>query len=182
MSGKLGIYWKALKRFRLFDSSKSCLKTPSMNSPYRVLFVCMGNICRSPAAECVFRNFVEKSEIHRSIECDSAGTIDFHTGNAPDSRMRSAGNKRGYTIKDAARQVQHEDFEQFDLIITMDDKNFHNVQRMAPNSEYRATVRKFCDYISNFPDTEVPDPYYGGAAGFEHVLDLLEDGCGTILS
>ncbi|MGB0372938.1 MAG: low molecular weight protein-tyrosine-phosphatase [Opitutales bacterium] len=152
-----------------------------MEGPFKVLFVCMGNICRSPAGECIFRHIVESEGHSDTIEIDSAGTIGFHTGNSPDSRMRSAGAKRGYRIEGAARQLAEDDFQKFDLIVTMDDANFENASAIAPQGESRASLRKFCDFCEHHSDQEVPDPYYGGQSGFEHVLDLMEDGCRGIL-
>ena len=141
----------------------------------------MGNICRSPAGECVFRHFAEKAGVTERVETDSAGTIGFHSGNSPDSRMQAAGRKRGYSIEGAARQIRSKDFDEFDLIVTMDRDNFENVKAIAPGNETRATVREFCTFCTEHSDIEVPDPYYGGAAGFDHVLDLMEDGCRAIL-
>ena len=153
-----------------------------MPQPYKVLFVCMGNICRSPAGECIFRSFVEEAGLEESIEIDSAGTIGFHEGNPPDSRMKATGKRRGYSIVGAARQIKPADFAAFDLIVTMDNENYHNVMRIKPSGETRATVKPFCEFCTEHSEEEVPDPYYGGAAGFEHVIDLLEDGCRSILA
>ena len=141
----------------------------------------MGNICRSPAAECVFRHYVDEAGLSDKVEIDSAGTIGFHAGNPPDSRMQAAGKKRGYTIQGAARQIQTEDFHSFDLIITMDDENFRNISKSAPIGESRALLQRFCDFVPSRADTEVPDPYYGGQAGFDYVLDLLESGNEAVL-
>lgn len=153
-----------------------------MKSTYRVLFVCMGNICRSPAGECVFRSLIDSNGYSGFIETDSAGTINFHEGNQPDSRMQATAANRGYNIQGAARQIKKEDFEAFDLIITMDDENFHKVSRIQPAGRTRASVHKFCEFCTEHDDSEVPDPYYGGQAGFEKVLDMMEDGCANLIS
>lgn len=153
-----------------------------MKPTVNVLFVCMGNICRSPAGECLFAHLVEESGHSEKIKIDSAGTINFHAGNAPDKRMQLAGKARGYTIQGAARQIQTSDFNAFDLIITMDQSNHQNVLNLRPEGDTRAEIKAFCEFCSKHPNiTEVPDPYYGGAEGFETVLDLLEDGCAGIL-
>jgi protein-tyrosine phosphatase len=149
----------------------------------RVLFVCMGNICRSPAAEGVFRSFVERAGLSAHWEIASAGTIGMHAGELPDSRMRAAAERRGYLLRSRARRIEREDFSRFDLIVTMDEDNRRNVLALADNESGRARVRRFVDFCRKHPDADgVPDPYYGGAAGFERVLDLLEDGCEGLLN
>lgn len=148
----------------------------------RVLFVCLGNICRSPAAEGVMRSFVEREGLSDSIEVSSAGTIGMHAGCLPDARMREAAAKRGYELKSRAKQLRAEDFERFDLIVTMDDDNRRNALRLVKNDSQRAKLRRFCEFCTSHPYSEVPDPYYGGPEGFELVLDLLEDGCRGVLA
>lgn len=151
------------------------------NSPITsILFVCWGNICRSPAAENVMRQLLENADCPQ-ILCDSAGTLDAHAGNSPDPRMSAAGKRRGLPMTGRARGVRREDFENFDLIIAMDQANRSDLQTIAPNPEAMEKVRLFCEYCRNHDDSEVPDPYYGGPKGFEHVLDLLEDGCEGLL-
>ncbi|ATC66179.1 protein tyrosine phosphatase [Nibricoccus aquaticus] len=147
----------------------------------RVLFVCMGNICRSPAAECVMRTLVAKAGRSAQVEIGSAGTIGMHAGELPDARMRAAALKRGYALTSRARKFTAEDFAAYDLILTMDEENRRNVLALAKTEEDRARVRAFCEFCERHDDEEVPDPYYGGPQGFEHVLDLLEDGCRGIL-
>ena len=149
--------------------------------PYRLLFVCMGNICRSPAAEAVMRHLIESGGLAGRIECDSAGTIAFHTGNPPDHRMHMAAKNRGINTGGQARQICDDDYHSFDMILTMDDENLVNVRNMAPAGGYPAEIRPFCDFVSGSTAPEVPDPYYGGPRGFETVLDLLEDGCASLL-
>ena len=143
---------------------------------YRILFVCMGNICRSPAAEGVFRQMVSQEGGEGQIECDSAGTIDFHAGSAPDSRIRRTGQERGFEIGGRARHVQVSDLATFDLILVMDRDNLDYVTNLDGAGQYREKIRLFCDFVQHSSETEVPDPYYGGQAGFEKVFDLLEDG------
>ena len=140
----------------------------------------MGNICRSPSAENVMRSLLEKAGLDGQVVCDSAGTISYHTGNPPDPRMSKAGRARGLPMTGRARGVTREDLDTFDLVIAMDDENYADLLAIStPNN--RDSLRKFCDFCVNHSDTEVPDPYYGGAQGFEHVLDLLEDGCAQIV-
>lgn len=145
-----------------------------------VLFVCMGNICRSPAGENVMRKLLEDAGLEEEVFCDSAGTIGYHQGNPPDHRMCQSGRKRGLPMTGCARRVEAEDLERFDLILAMDEANYEELLSAATDGN-RAKIRRFCDFCVRHSDTEVPDPYYGGAQGFEHVLDLLEDGCAQIL-
>ncbi len=149
-------------------------------TPYRILFVCMGNICRSPAAEGVLRHMVRAEGLEDRILLDSAGTLGFHSGSPPDARMTRAAARRGIRLEGAARQFTRSDFEAFDLILTMDEDNYTNVRRLDPQDQFLSKVKRFCDFCQEFDDREVPDPYYGGEAGFEHVMDLLEDGCRQI--
>lgn len=136
-----------------------------------ILFVCMGNICRSPSAEAVFRQKAQAL----SLIIDSAGTVGSHAREKPDHRAQKAGIARGYSFdKIKARKVTVEDFDKFDMILAMDERNVKDLMKVAPESlQYK--VELFLDYAENFDDTEVPDPYYGGAKGFQFVLDLVED-------
>ena len=145
-----------------------------------ILFVCWGNICRSPAAEATFRKLLKERKLDKTITCDSAGTIGQHHGNAPDPRMRKAAQARNLPIDGSARMVTDEDFDKADLLLTMDNFNFSELTSLAPNAGLRSKIKRFCSYVSS-QDKEVPDPYYGGASGFEKVLDLLEDGCSSLL-
>ena len=147
----------------------------------RILFVCMGNICRSPAAECVLSALVQEAGIAGQIICDSAGTIDLHTGKAPDARMRRAGAMRGIEIKGAARQVTRQDLEDFDLILAMDTENMRDLQSLNRGESASARLKMFCDYCQSHSVRNVPDPYYGGDEGFDTVLDILQDGCKSLL-
>jgi protein-tyrosine phosphatase len=152
-----------------------------MSSPLRILFVCMGNICRSPAGENVLRHLVEARGLNSQYVIDSAGTIGYHVGEAPDSRMSEAGKQRGIDFKGSSRQFSAADFENFDLIVTMDESNREGVLQLAKTPGDEGKVRSFCSFVSSHQDREVPDPYYGGSQGFEHVMDLMEDGCEGIL-
>ncbi len=139
-----------------------------------VLFVCMGNICRSPTAEGVFRHHVEKAGLADRIDVDSAGTHAYHVGEPPDHRARAAAERRGMSLDGIrARRVSSADFERFDYIIAMDEDNLFRLRDEAPD-DHTAEIRLFLEY-STGSETEVPDPYYGGAAGFERVLDLVVD-------
>jgi protein-tyrosine phosphatase len=139
----------------------------------------MGNICRSPTAEAVFCKLASDAGRSSDFEIDSAGTIDYHAGHPADSRMRATAKVRGYSLDSIARRVERRDFEHFDLIVAMDDDNFQQLTAMNPGS--RSTVVRMCDYCENHQESEVPDPYYGGEAGFQIVIDILEDACGRLL-
>ncbi len=147
----------------------------------RVLFVCMGNICRSPAAEGVMRAMSEKLGVADRWEIASAGTIGFHSGALPDPRMRAAAAKRSYSLVSRARKFIPADLERYDLILPMDEDNLKHVLALATRDEQRAKVLPFWLYCRRHKVTHVPDPYYGGEQGFEHVLDLLEDGCLSLI-
>lgn len=145
---------------------------------HKILFVCLGNICRSPAAHGVMEHFVEQRGLQHLIEVDSAGTYGGHAGELPDYRMRNAAANRGYRLTHRARRFQEEDYHRFDMIVVMDDMNYENVSRMAPERKYLNKLHRFVEFCRNHPDrTYVPDPYYEGREGFELVLDMLEDGC-----
>jgi len=139
-----------------------------------VLFVCMGNICRSPTAEGVFRHHVESAGLADTVEIDSAGTHAYHVGEPPDRRARAAAERRGMSLEGIrARRVSETDFERFDYIMAMDEDNLSRLRREAPD-EHKAELRLFLEFSAG-AETEVPDPYYGGTAGFERVLDLVDD-------
>jgi len=139
-----------------------------------VLFVCMGNICRSPTAEGVFRHFVQEAGLVDRIRIDSAGTHAYHTNEPADRRASAAAERRGYSLANMrARRVSEEDFDEFDFIIAMDQLNHVTLVDQA-DAEYHDKIHLFLEFASG-PEDDVPDPYYGGAKGFERVLDLVEN-------
>lgn len=141
----------------------------------KVLFVCMGNICRSPTAEGVFRELVQRYGLNDLIEIDSVGTHGYHVGSPPDSRAQAAAAARGMDISDLrARQVTASDFDYFDWILCMDDANLAIIQAECP-ATHRHKVHRLLDFAPDRRETEVPDPYYGQGDGFSYVLDLIED-------
>lgn len=142
---------------------------------FRVLLVCMGNICRSPTAEGVLRQYIKNNGLGDKVEVDSAGTHGYHVGEAPDSRTQRAASARGYNLTQLrARKVARQDLDYFDLILAMDKSNLDNLWRMA-TPEQKERIKLFMDYAKNFDDDEVPDPYYGLGHGFDLVLDMVED-------
>ncbi len=141
---------------------------------HRILFVCLGNICRSPMAEGVFRRVAEEAGMLHLFEIDSAGMGDWHKGEAPDHRAQKAALGRGVDISgQAARKVELEDFDDFDLVLAMDGSNIEDLHDIAPHAA-RAKIRRFLDYAPHVGTQDVPDPYYGGPEGFGHALDLIE--------
>jgi len=141
----------------------------------RILLICMGNICRSPTAEGVLRRKLAQAGLADSVEVDSAGTLGYHAGEPPDPRAQKAAAKRGYDLsKLRARRVKEADFLRFDMILAMDRDNLAELRRACPAAQV-SRLGLFLEYARNFEAEEVPDPYYGGPQGFEHVLDLIED-------
>ncbi|WP_035602298.1 low molecular weight protein-tyrosine-phosphatase [Haloferula sp. BvORR071] len=154
---------------------------PANRKPFRVLFVCMGNICRSPAAEIVCKKMLGESDLADSVEIDSAGTIGYHSGNGPDPRMAATLKARGYPIFGRARQIRRTDLDDFDLILVADEENLADVKRLDPEGSRHAKIRLLVEYCETHDAPRVPDPYYGGQRGFEEVADLVEDACGGLL-
>jgi protein-tyrosine phosphatase len=151
----------------------------------RLLFVCLGNICRSPSAEGVMRRLVAEAGLSGTIEVDSAGTGAWHVGSPPDSRATAVARARGVALEGAARQVTSEDFDEFDLLLAMDRENLGNLRRLAPDDDSRGKVRllrEFDPASAGSADLDVPDPYYGAANGFDLVLDLIEAACAGLLA
>lgn len=153
----------------------------SPRSPYRLLFVCLGNICRSPAAELVFRHLATVAGRADEFEIDSAGTLGYHAGAPPNDRMAAALRHRGFAVSGRARRIQRSDLESFDLIVTMDETNQEDVCRLDASGEHHEKIRPFVSFCRYHDVPRVPDPYYGGQRGFDHVIALLEDGCAGIL-
>ena len=152
----------------------------STNKIHKILFVCLGNICRSPAAQGVFQSIVDSRGRADEFLVDSAGTYSGHRGQLPDKRMRTAALQRGYDLTHRARPVSVTDFLEFDLIIAMDDSNFTDLMHLAPSVETSRKIKRMSAYFSGHTFDHVPDPYYMGADGFELVLDLLEDACNNL--
>jgi protein-tyrosine phosphatase len=147
----------------------------------KVLFVCMGNICRSPTAEGVFRDKAKLAGLHKNIQIDSAGTHDYHVGKPPDARAQEAAKKRGYDLSDLrGRQVCPADFETFDFVLAMDRDNLTLLQQQCP-AHLQHKVRRLLAFSKRYPNLDVPDPYYGGSSGFDRVLDMVEDAADGLL-
>lgn len=150
--------------------------------PYQLLFVCLGNICRSPSAENIMNYLVAQAGLSESILCDSAGTSSYHIGSPPDRRMSAAAaQKLGIQLRGRARQLQRSDFHDFDLILAMDLENYENILSLDRNQQFEHKVRLMCEFCSRHNLKEVPDPYYGGQEGFNQVVDLLVDACEGLL-
>ena len=142
---------------------------------HKILFVCLGNICRSPSAEGIMKAKLKEKGLEKQFYIDSAGILGYHEGDLPDSRMRQHAIRRGYDLTSRSRPVTYDDFFDFDMIIGMDDANIADLRRKAPDEASLQKIHRMTDFCQNFLDDHVPDPYYGGASGFEKVLDLLED-------
>ncbi|WP_445637366.1 Protein tyrosine phosphatase [Nostoc sp. DSM 114161] len=150
---------------------------------YKLLFVCLGNICRSPSAENIMNHLIEQADLSKHILCDSAGTSSYHIGSPPDRRMSAAAaTKLGIKLRGSARQFQKSDFQDFDLILAMDRENYDDILTLDPAGQYHHKVRLMCDFCSRHNLKEVPDPYYGGQEGFNQVIDLLIDACEGLLN
>ncbi|MEH2236188.1 low molecular weight protein-tyrosine-phosphatase [Nostoc sp.] len=159
--------------------------------PYKLLFVCLGNICRSPSAENIMNHLIEQAGLRDGyadaksvhIVCDSAGTSSYHIGSPPDRRMSAAAaTKLGIKLRGRARQFQKSDFQDFDLILAMDQENYENILALDQTKQYQQKVRLMCEFCSRHTLKEVPDPYYGGQQGFNQVIDLLIDACEGLLT
>ena len=154
---------------------------PSVPSTYRVLFVCMGNSCRSPTAHGVFETMVQQAGLADRVRVDSAGTHSYHVGAPPDGRSQEHALKRGYDLSgQSARQLTRQDFADFDLVLVMDWDNLALAQESCPPEQQRK-LRRLAEFFQHHDSPVVPDPYQGGARGFEQVLDLVEDGCAGLL-
>lgn len=167
------------------DQSRPATQThrpQSGKDTIKILFVCLGNICRSPAAQGVMQRLVDEAGLSDRYVLDSAGTYGGHAGELPDRRMRVHAARRGYELTHRSRRVRESDFADFDIVVAMDDSNYSNLRRLAPTVEDEAKVVRMTDYCRMHPYYDaVPDPYYEGASGFELVLDLLEDACQGLL-
>ena len=148
----------------------------------KILFVCLGNICRSPSAEAVMKAMVEKAGLSNVFEIDSAGIIGVHEGENADSRMMAHAASRGYHLTSISRPVNARDFTYFDLIVGMDDQNIRDLKQLSQHTNEQHKIVKMTDFASDSKFSSVPDPYYGGADGFEMVLDILEDACSGLMN
>ncbi|CAN8142385.1 putative low molecular weight protein-tyrosine-phosphatase slr0328 [uncultured Thiomicrorhabdus sp.] len=150
------------------------MRRQKMAKKVSVLFVCLGNICRSPTAHAVFRKMVKDQGLEKQIEIDSAGTGAWHVGNPPDKRATQVAEGRGIQMRDLrARQVDFGDFYQYDYVLAMDNSNYSNLYEMAL-PEHREKLHMFLSFSDDFSETEVPDPYYGGPDGFDYVFDMVD--------
>ena len=153
-----------------------------VNSKYKVLFVCLGNICRSPAAHGIFEHIVKENGLADKFEIDSAGTYGGHRGELPDKRMRTAALYRGYALTHKSRPVSSLDFLDFDLVVAMDDQNYEDLMHLAPSVEATHKIKKMASYLTTHKISYIPDPYYMGTEGFSLVLDLLEEACQNLFN
>ncbi len=148
----------------------------------KVLFVCLGNICRSPTAEGVFRKLLESEKVGQSIFVDSAGTHAYHSGEPPDPRAQAAAARRGVDLSGLrGRQTMAEDFHEFDYVVAMDRENYEHLHSICPPA-LRYKIRLFMEFAPDYPHDEVPDPYFGGVSGFDRVLDMIEDAAAGLLT
>ena len=147
----------------------------------KLLFVCLGNICRSPSAENIMNHLIQEHGFQAQVVCDSAGTAGYHIGKPPDRRMTAAAQRRGIALIGQARQFTPSDFEKFDLILAMDQENYEDILDLDPEKKYIHKVKMMCEFCQEYPDKEVPAPYYGGADGFDYVINLLLDACDGLL-
>ena len=175
--------WAVIQQLHIYTSTQLHIYTTTQlnMSPKSILFVCLGNICRSPMAEGVFNKLIFEKGIYKNFIVDSAGLIAYHQGEPADSRMRTHAARRGYNLTHRSRPVKAADFEKFDLIIGMDDQNISGLKNLARTPEQTAKICRMTDFCVNLQAAEVPDPYYGGDKGFEYVIDLLEDACEGLL-
>ena len=149
----------------------------NISKKYKVLFVCLGNICRSPAAQGIFEHIVRENGMEDRIEADSAGTYGGHRGELPDRRMRNAALYRGYALTHRSRPVSSLDFLEYDIVVAMDDQNYEDLMHLAPSVEATHKIVRMASYLTSHKISYIPDPYYMGTEGFTLVLDLLEEGC-----
>jgi len=172
--------WVGRIKTQLSGRGKSA--APAIEPDYRVLFVCMGNICRSPTVEAVFKEVARRELPDRVIEIDSAGTHAYHDGHAPDPRAQRAAQRRGIDLSALrARRIQAEDFSRYDLVLAMDPLNVAVMEEHCP-AEHRARIRLLMEFAPAIDREDVPDPYYGGSNGFEYVLDLAEEASAGLIA
>lgn len=148
----------------------------------KLLFVCLGNICRSPTAEGVMNHLIQQAGLEQKIVCDSAGTSNYHIGESPDRRMTQAARQQGITLSGKARQFDPQDFQDFDLILAMDQENYQTLRFLDHSGQFHDKIRLMCEFCQHHSDQDVPDPYYGGPQGFQYVVELLLDACEGLLT
>ena len=148
---------------------------------YKLLFVCLGNICRSPSAENIMNHLIQEAGLTDKISCDSAGTSGYHVGASPDRRMSAAAIKKDIRLLGQSRKLTPSDLQRFDLILAMDLENYQDILYLDREGKYETKVHLICDFATHKTDKEVPDPYYGGVEGFDYVIDLLLDACAGLL-
>lgn len=164
------------------NNTQSLIERLRRQPKIRVLFVCLGNICRSPAAQGIMQSIVDERGLTSRFSIDSCGFYGGHAGDLPDRRMRVHAARRGYNLDHRSRQIRPWDFDDFDIIIGMDDSNIYDLLEAAPTPEAQSKVVRMTDFCRAYTvHTSVPDPYYEGASGFELVLDLLEDACNSLV-
>jgi len=174
--------FKFMQAVRAMFGSPRRLEVARSKAMVKVLFVCMGNICRSPMAEGVFRRMLEGAGLVEQVYVDSAGTHSYHIGTPPDSRSQATALSRGVDLRDIrARRVAAADFVEFDYLLAMDRANYQDLLAACQDAELRSRIRLFMDFAPALPEREVPDPYYGGPTGFERVMDLVEEGAQGLL-
>ena len=150
-------------------------------NPYKIVFVCLGNICRSPTAEGVFQHLVNERGLHPYFYIDSAGTSAWHIGEPANSKSRQMANKHGVKLNSRARKFEPADLEEFDLILAMDRENLQNIRQLDTQNRFSDKIKLMRDYDPQPGDDEVPDPYYGGMDGFQHVFDVVHRSCAALL-
>ena len=152
------------------------------NNKFKILFVCLGNICRSPMAECIMNDFLKKHGLDKFVITDSAGLIAYHSGENSDSRMIMHAKQHGYNLYHISRRIDEEDFYNFDMIVCMDHSNYDKLMDMAPGIDEEAKISLMTDYCQTINTDHVPDPYYGGSKGFDNVIEILEDSCNGLIN
>ena len=157
------------------------LREISREDPYKLCFVCLGNICRSPTAEGIFIHKVKEAGVEQYFYIDSAGTAAYHVGEGANSKSQATANKHGVHLPSRARRFEYTDLEEFDLILAMDSENFRNLKQLDRKGLYNSKIKMMRDFDPNPGDGEVPDPYYGGLQGFENVFTILERSCEALL-
>lgn len=153
----------------------------SKENPFKICFVCLGNICRSPTAEGIFRHLVQERDLEPYFEIDSAGTSAYHIGETPNSNSRQVASRHGVELQSRARQFEYSDLEYYDLVLAMDQQNLRNLRNLDKNNRFDGQIRLMRSFDPQPDDGEVPDPYYGGMQGFENVFQVLKRSCEALL-